>query len=206
LSPRLDLPIALVAWLLGFRWLVHGGSFALLATLAVAAALRLLADPATRGLLRWPGGRALGLGAGAGLLSVAATYLLYPPLSRGLPPLAESTAGLYRLLGAGRLAPALLLLLVLVVGAAEEVVWRGRSLAAAGGPALGPGEVQRALSAAALYGLAHVASGSWLLPLLAFACGVGWGLLRLATGSLWPPLVAHLLWSGTVLLLRPLAS
>ncbi|MBI5067509.1 MAG: CPBP family intramembrane metalloprotease [Deltaproteobacteria bacterium] len=205
MSPRLDLPIALAAWLLGFRWLVHSGSFALLVALAVAAALRLLADPVTRGLLRWPGVRALGLGAGAGLLSVLATYLLFPPLSRALPALAESAAGLYRLLGAGGLAPGLLPLVVLVVGAAEEVTWRGRSLPGAGGPALGPDEVERTLAAAALYGLAHVASGSWLLPLLAFAFGVGWGLLRLATGSLWPPLIAHLLWSGTVLLLRPLA-
>jgi len=207
LSPRLDLPLALAAWLLGFRWLVHTGSFALLTALAVAAALRLaLGDPSTRGLLRWPGGRALLLGAAVGLLATAATYLLYPPLARALPGLAESTAALYRLLGAASFAPGLLPLLLLVVGASEEVVWRGRGLAPASGPSLGQGDVERALGSAALYGLAHVASGSWLLPLLAFGCGAGWGLLRLATGSLWPPILAHLVWSGTVLALFPLAG
>jgi len=207
LSPRLDLPLALAAWLLGFRWLVHSGSFALLTVLVVAVALRLaVGDPVTRGLLRWPSRPALFWGAVVGLLSTAATYLLYRPLAWALPALAESTAGLYRLLGAASFAPGLLPLLLLVVGVSEEVVWRGRGLAPASGSSLGPGDVERALGSAALYGMAHVGSGSWLLPLLAFGCGAGWGLLRLATGSLWAPLLAHVIWSGTVLALFPLAG
>jgi hypothetical protein len=79
MSPRLDLPIAIVCWLLGFAWVGFAGSWTLLVVLASLAAARLvLGDPITRRLLR-PSVGALALGAAGGVAMVGATYGLYRP-------------------------------------------------------------------------------------------------------------------------------
>jgi membrane protease YdiL (CAAX protease family) len=53
------------------------------------------------------------------------------------------------------------------------------------------------------YALAQAGTGSWIVVALAFACGTFWTLQRYYTGSLLSPLISHLIWSQTVLLLYP---
>ena len=131
----------------------------------------------------------------------AATYLLYPALTRIAPFVAGDTARLYSAFRAPSLAIATLALGPVILG--EELVWRG--------------VVQGALTrrfgigkgvawTAGAYALAHAPLASPTLVLVSLACGLAWGALRAATGSLVPTLVAHLIWDLLVLLWRPLIS
>jgi membrane protease YdiL (CAAX protease family) len=205
---HLDLPLALAAWLLGFGWLAIRGTFVPLALFALAAAARLVAsDPGTRRLLT-PTPVATAAGAAVGFVSLTATYVLYPAVADLWPELSTSVSGLYRILAGGPSGRWALVAVIASVGAAEEIVWRGRFLPGmpgAPGPALGRASLAAAARGAALYGVVHLASGSRILPLIAFACGLGWAVLRVATRSLWAPVVAHVTWSSAVLILRPLA-
>jgi membrane protease YdiL (CAAX protease family) len=204
MSPRLDLPLAVAAWLLGFLWIGQRGSWTLLVVLALLVAARLvLGDPETRRLLRPTGGGLLFGLAGAALL-VGATYGLYGPLGHLLPGLPASTRGLYGLLNSGGYQPAGLALLVLVMSFAEEVAWRGRSLTGAAAGRLGAGAMLRVVGVGLLYGAASLTSGSPVLFALAAGCGIAWGLLRVAGRSLWPAIVAHAIWDLAVLVGWPL--
>lgn len=208
MSRRFDLPLAAALWLGGFAWVAWKGSWAPLAALAVLAAARLvLRDPATRRLLVLrPPAAALG-GAGAAAM-VGATYALYAPLARSFPALPGATRTLYGLLRAGAYQPTTLALLVIVISACEEVVWRGRTLADAesrpGAPPLAAAAAARVLVIALLYGACHLSSGSPLLALLAAGCGLAWGLLRVAGRSLWPAIFAHAAWDLAILVVCPL--
>jgi membrane protease YdiL (CAAX protease family) len=206
MSPRLDLPLAVAAWLLGFLWIGLRGSWAVLVVLALLVAARLVVgDPETRRLLRPSrGGFALGL-VGAALL-VGATYGLYGSISRLLPGLPGTTRGLYGLLNSAGYPPSGLALLVLVMSFAEEVAWRGRALsgATAAAPRLGAGALVWVVVVGLLYGAASLTSGSLVLFALSAGCGIAWGLLRVAGRSLWPAIVAHALWDLTVLVGWPL--
>ena len=206
--PVLDLPVAVAVWLIGLGWVARTGNWTPLAVAAVAAAGRLIAhDPSTRSLLA-PNRAALALGAAGGAAMIAATYLLYPPLARAVPGLASGTRSLYALLDAGALHPTVLAAVLVLVATSEEVLWRGRLLVTANGDVAPSGraaQLGRAVAFAALYGAAHGASGSPLLAGVAFLCGCAWGLLRLASGSLWPPVIAHALWDVAVLVLWPVA-
>jgi membrane protease YdiL (CAAX protease family) len=136
-------------------------------------------------------------GIGAGAVMIAATYLLFPLLSRLAPGLAASTSDLYALFNSGA-APVRLGLLPLVI-LGEELVWRGLVQGTVGRKG-GAG----AVAAAGIYALAHLPAAPPLLALVAFACGCFWGALRTASGSLVPGLVAHLLWDVAVMVLFPL--
>jgi membrane protease YdiL (CAAX protease family) len=208
MSPRLDLPIAVLAWVVGFAWVGRAGSWLPLAALAVLAASRLVAcDAGTRQLLR-PRPAALVLGAGGGAVMVALTYALYWPMSAALPALPPATRALYDVLNAVGYRPVALAGLVLAVSACEEVVWRGRPLAAAAAAAgsrrLTWTAVGRVAVLAVLYGSAHLASGSLLLACLAAGCGLAWGLLRVTGRSLWPAIVTHAAWDLAILVAWPL--
>lgn len=208
-SPRLDLPLALFAWCAGFLWLGHSGSWLLLAVLASACAFRLtLGDASTRRLLT-PRARTTGAGLLGAAGMIVGTYALYGPLGALFPRLPETTAQLYRMLRSGAPTPLATLLLIVVVSAAEEIIWRGRFLLAAeeGASLRWPtrAEALRVIGVAAIYGIAHVASGSLTLIAVAFVCGTAWGLLRVATRSLWAPIITHVLWDVTVIFVWPLA-
>jgi membrane protease YdiL (CAAX protease family) len=60
--------------------------------------------------------------------------------------------------------------------------------------------------AALAYALAHAPVGSPLLVAVALLCGIAWGTLRVASGSLVPSLLAHLVWDVLVFLRLPLDS
>lgn len=155
-------------------------------------------DPQARPSLQPSAGRLL-LGVAAGGVMIVATYLLYPVFTRVAPFLAQDTAALYAAFRAAPPVLATLLLLPVILG--EELVWRGvvqRALTERWGAWLG------CVSAALLYALAHAPLGSPVLAMAALLCGFAWGALRLASRTLVPALVAHILWDLFVLLFLPL--
>ena len=97
--------------------------------------------------------------------------------------------------------------LVLVIAASEEVLFRGGWLLSGGDlrPARGRARVLRGLALAALaYGLTSLPLLSPLLLGWMVFCGLSWGLLRLWSGSLWAPLLAHLVWDLAIFVAWPL--
>jgi membrane protease YdiL (CAAX protease family) len=174
-------------------WMAIGG-----AAVALGIAVLLFDRPALTTLLK-PSLRLVLLGATAGGLMAAATYVIYPVLARVLPFIATDAARLYAAFRAPSAVLASVALGPVIVG--EELVWRGvvqaslvRRLGSWGGVTL----------AALAYALAHASLGSPLLMAAALCCGLAWGILRVATASLVPTLVAHLLWDVLVLLWLPL--
>ncbi len=144
--------------------------------------------------------RALGAGVAMGAAMTAATLALYAPIVAAAPSVGIDVAHLYATFGAPSLAR-LALLLPLVI-ACEEMVWRGVVQAAL---ARRVGPVAAALLGAAAYAAAHALAGSLTLVLACVGCGVCWGALRAFTRGLVAPLVAHLMWDLAVLVLWPLA-
>ncbi len=176
-------------------WLAIGG-----AAVALGGAVWVFDRAAAREILQ-PSPRLVLLGAAAGGLMAAVTYLLYPVLARIAPFIATDTARLYSAFRAPSLVVASIALAPVILG--EELVWRGvvqaalvRRLGAWGGITL----------AAVAYALAHGPLGSPVLVAVALVCGIAWGALRVATSSLVPTLAAHLVWDVFVLLWMPLDS
>jgi membrane protease YdiL (CAAX protease family) len=176
-------------------WLAIGGT-----AVTLGVAVLVFDRPAASRLLQ-PSPRLVLLGAAAGGVMAAATYLLYPVLARLAPFIATDTARLYAAFRPSSLLIASVALGPVVLG--EELVWRGvvqaalvRSLGPWGGVTL----------AAAAYALAHAPLGSPVLVNVALMCGLFWGALRATTSSLVPTLVAHLVWDVLVLLWLPLDS
>jgi membrane protease YdiL (CAAX protease family) len=148
--------------------------------------------------LSW-GGAALGIG--TGLLMAVLTKLCYPLAVALLPQLAPAVADLYTYLAQSPGPVAALPVLVLVV-VAEEGVWRG-VLIDAFPPSLNV--IAVVLCSALIYSLPHLAGRSLILFGVAFVCGTIWGLLRVATGSVWVPVLSHLAWNLNVFVFFPLA-
>ncbi len=170
------------------------------AAIALGAAVLVLDGAAARKILV-PRPWLLILGAWVGATMAAATYLLYPLLSGVAPFVARDTAILYSAFRAPSPAAVLLAFLPVIFG--EELVWRGvvqAALARRFGPYGG------AVLAAVVYALAHAPLGSPVLVLAALGCGLCWGALRAVSGSLVPPLVAHILWDAVILLWLPLVA
>ena len=130
-------------------------------------------------------GRAVALGAVAAIAMVAFTYLSFPLLIRWVPSISAGASSIYaRFLRGGSLPWFLCAVIPVVI--AEEVLWRGKFQDSAGR--------WRVVVAAAVYALAHIPLGSLLLVVVAFVCALYWSGLRQISGSLVPPLCAHLAW------------
>ena len=135
------------------------------------------------------------------VVGVAMTLLTYPAFSLAaqiIPGLTAQVAGLYQFASTTSAGKALLWVATLVV--AEEVLFR-QTL---------PRALQRwaaertaFMLAIALYAGAQLGSGSWIVFLLALACGAIWTALRIYTGSITPSLIAHGIWTPTVIVLLP---
>jgi uncharacterized protein len=137
-------------------------------------------------------------GVGIGLGMTLVTYPLFDLASALLPGLDVEVEELYRAARSMPMSAALGWVLVIIL--AEEVLWRGVLLDAL--------RARYALAWAftisvVTYGLAQLGAGSLVLGAIALACGMAWTLLRLASGSLLAPLIAHLIWTPTVILLYP---
>ena len=94
------------------------------------------------------------------------------------------------------------LLLLFLMGPAEEIYWRGfvqRRLAERYGPKAG------FLWAAGAYTLIHVTSWNFMLLLASGVCGLFWGFLYLREQNLIPVIISHSLWDVMIFVLFPMA-
>jgi membrane protease YdiL (CAAX protease family) len=185
--------------------LVPGQAHGLWANTAIAAAIGVLAALSSAGELlraqRSPSTCSVLRGVLAGVVMALATHALYPMAVSLLPAIGSEAEVLYSRLDGppGRFAA---LPIVALVVAAEELVWRGIAyswLEQRLGRALA------VLCATVIYALPQLASGSWLLPVLALGCGAIWTLQRALSGTLLLPYATHLTWSLLVMVLFPLA-
>lgn len=150
---------------------------------------------------RTPSASAVAFGAVVGVVMSLATWWLYPVSVSIVPPIQREVETLYALLrqppGPVRAFPILLL-----VVAAEELVWRGLAIDLFS-KSLG---ARRAVFVSALlYVLPQVALGSPLLIAVAASCGLLWGALRVQSQGLAAPFIAHLVWDILVFVIFPVA-
>ena len=92
------------------------------------------------------------------------------------------------------------LLIGLLIGPGEELIWRGaiqRALTER------LGSVRGLLVATVLYAAVHLSSGNPMLILAALVCGFFWGYLYQRTGSLLLVIISHTAWDLTVFLFLP---
>ena len=136
-----------------------------------------------------------------GLLMVAVTRVLYVPVAKWLPFVNVDAATLYAALGGKPLSVYGLVIIPIALG--EEIVWRGAVQSAV---ARRFGQAWAVPVAAALYAIIHAPVGVPSLTLIAFACGLGWGLLRMLTAGLVAPFLAHLVWDEVMFFVAPLVG
>ena len=144
---------------------------------------------------------AIGLGLVSGLVMVAATYLLFGPVTQTFPVLLRGVVRLYADFGSISL-PAALIALPIVV-ACEDLVWRG---VVYGAFAQKMGGLAAVVAATALYAFAHAPIGSPVLLLACLGAGFCWNLIRWQSGSLVAAYVAHLVWDLALLVVHPLVT
>ena len=165
--------------------------------LAVAPLLAKLRGPTQRRPWLAPSFRAALTGVGLGVAMTLATYPLFRLAVQLVPALEPEVEALYAAARARHVAVALAWTVLIIV--AEEVLWRGLVLD------LLDERMPRLSSALSVtsYALAQLGSGSLIVLVLALVCGTVWTVQRRSTGSLLAPLLAHLIWSPTVILLAP---
>ena len=129
----------------------------------------------------------------AGLL-LAALFVLGAFVIRTIPALASLTEDV---LGYARLGNLwIILVITLVNGIAEELFFRGSLFAAIG-------TSHPVLISTALYALATVAGGNPVLVFAAALLGTVVGLERRASGGILAPILTHITWSLSMLLVLP---
>jgi membrane protease YdiL (CAAX protease family) len=138
------------------------------------------------------------LGAVLGVAMTLATYPAFRLATALFPRLETRVESLYAAASTHSLAVALAWTLLIIV--AEEVLWRGLVLDLLDERL--PRGASSALSVLS-YALAQLGSGSFIVLLLALVLGAIWTWQRRATGSIVAPLLAHLIWSPSVILLWP---
>ncbi len=203
------MPVCVAAAAVAFSLLFSGVGFGfwwqMAATGAGLCALAFLFDPSgMRGVVLMPRRRALEAVV-FGILTAALLYGIFYVGNAVAGELAGfARAQVARVYDFKQGAPAwrIVALLVLVIGPAEEVFWRGfvqRRLVGLWGMR------GLALSVAA-YGLVHVASGNLMLIVAALVCGAFWGLLYLRFRSIWLNIVSHVVWDVAVFVLFPIGA
>lgn len=180
---------------LGLRGQIALGTLALALPALAALVLRPELWPAVRGTRR-VGARVVGLSlllgaalwiGSAGLMEVQS--LVAPPP----PAYLEAFRAIHRALAPSGPLDALVSLLVIAIlpGVCEELVVRGvllPSLAHGLGPAAGQRAWVAVLASALLFAAIHLDPYRFLFTL---SIGLALGVVRLGTGSLWPPVLAH---------------
>ena len=141
------------------------------------------------------------------LIGVASAAILYVAffvghavVSRLFGSAGQQVARVYRI-REGASPTVITALLLLWIGPAEEVFWRGfvqRRLAERWGP------MQGWLAASAVYTLVHLWSFNLMLLAAAGLCGLFWGALYWHCRSVWPGLISHALWDVTIFVLLPI--
>ena len=139
------------------------------------------------------------LGLAVGVATSVATWVLYPLSVDLVPRLQAEVPKLYALLRQPP-GPVWALPVLITVVTAEELVWRGLAIDVFSGS----GRMTRGvLFASLLYTLPQVAFRSPLLVVVSFFCGLIWGILRVRTGGLAAPLIAHIVWDLLVFVWFP---
>lgn len=151
-------------------------------------------------LRRWftPTAKTVFIGVVVGAVMTLATYPVFDLASRLLPGLESYVEQLYGSASTASLWGALLWVTVIIF--AEEVLFRGFLLE----------DLERRLPkhiawpvSVLVYALAQLGSGSWVVCVMAVVCGTIWALERRWTRSLVAPLISHLIWTPTVIVLYP---
>lgn len=189
----------IVAWFFVIQRFGEGNVYAVLGPFAGAASLVCVAlyPRATVTWLR-PTPRAFAVGLGVGIAMTALTYPVFHIGTALVPSLDTEVAGLYHGARSTTLLQALVWIVAIIL--AEELLFRGAWPAAL--QRFCGERVAYAISVV-LYSLAQAGTGSWIVMLMALVCGTIWTAQRVWTGSLLSPLVSHLIWSPTVILLYP---
>lgn len=193
----------IVGWgLLMQRFGSTGNIYAVMGPFALSVVLAVVAL-ASRKLIVWlrPNWRAVLSGVGTGVAMTLATYPAFALLRSLVPSLEGEVAALYTAAHQTTAAAALPWVVAIIV--AEELLWRGALLYVLARRVSPP--LAMAISVAT-YAAAQFGTGSWIVMLLALVCGTLWTLQRHFTRSLLAPLLAHLIWTPTVILFYPVTS
>jgi uncharacterized protein len=142
--------------------------------------------------------RAIAIGLAVGALMTLLTYPIFRAAATLMPWLEGQVQGLYH--GARSTTLSRALGWVAALALAEELLFRGALP-----------DVLRAYTsergayaiATVSYALAQLGAGSVIVMLMALVCGAIWSAQRIYTRSLLSTLIAHLIWSPTVILLYP---
>jgi membrane protease YdiL (CAAX protease family) len=187
----------IVAWFLLIHRFGQGNVYAVVGPYAcLVCVVAVAADAAhLRGLLK-PQLRAAAIGLAIGVGMTALTYPVFKLAASQLPWLRGTVTSLY--IGARSTTLPKALAWVLAVILAEELLFRGAWLHAL---SQHMSQGQAAAVSVATYSLAQFGTGSVIVMLMAVVCGSIWTVQR--TGSLLSPLVSHLIWTPTVILLYP---
>ncbi len=189
----------IVGWLMLIRRFGEGDVYSVIGpyscvVIAVSASLY------SRAIRHWlrPTWRAIWTGLAIGIGMTAATYAIFHLAVQIAPSLDQQVQQLYR--GARTTTLAQALAWIVVAAIAEEVLFRGAW----------PATLRNYMPAPVAFGVSLVTyafaqsgTGSWIVMALALGCGVFWTLQRWYTGSLLSPLISHLIWTPTVILLYP---
>jgi membrane protease YdiL (CAAX protease family) len=202
-SPIVGLLLAAIAWLVMFSpwtagrvnfWIAMPIATGVLATLALVANRRIMPQ-----LLRFrPLWIPLGVAWSAGLYGL---FFLGDRASKAILHFAGSEiADIYSRLPAGYDIPVALLLL-LWIGPAEEIFWRGLVQQRLESRL---GRYGALAAASLLYAAVHAWSMNLMLVLAALLCGLAWGTLFARWRSLWPCIISHAIWDVTIFVLCPI--
>ncbi len=130
-------------------------------------------------------------GVGGGVACAVPTVLLWPYVAKWMPFLAVEVRAIYGDVPFQPIDAPLVLLVVM----AEEALWR--SMLPDALAARRTRTIAYVLSTCA-YAAAQAGALTWVTPVLAMAFGLLWSAERVATRSLWAPLITHAIWTFTV--------
>lgn len=117
-----------------------------------------------------------------------------------LPFAGSQVAAIYHR-AAGHSPAKIILLLLFVIGPAEEIFWRGFVLKNC---LKKYGLVAGVVLSAVLYSAAHLFAMNIMLLIAAFVCGIFWGMIFARYKNLWPVIISHALWDVLIFVLFPL--
>ena len=92
-------------------------------------------------------------------------------------------------------------LLLLLIGPAEEIFWRGFAQRRLGQHF---GAWKGFLLTTAVYALVHIWAFNFMLLMAALICGLFWGWMYLKYKSVWPGLISHAVWDLFIFVLIPI--
>lgn len=138
-----------------------------------------------------------------GVISAAVLYLVFYAgdfVSKVIFPFADKQIiGVYN--NKSLLDPMIIgLLLLFIIGPAEEVFWRGfvqDTLAEK------LGDNKGWIVASLIYGAVHIVAVNFMLFMAALICGLFWGWMFKKYRSVWPGIISHALWDITIFVLLP---